>query len=455
MQSREPIAFPRFLPEQQLLVRDLYRQMRAFETAPAEEQRATQAAQLSRLLMHAHAHSPFWRARIDTAGIDPARVDNVACLASLPILTRADVQEHAPAMRARTANMTEADLVVHSTSGSTGQPVRVEKLASVYVPLYQAMELVDQSWHGRDPRKTLGVCIPGIGVVDDGVWGPPVAWFEQVGRAYAFDFQRATPEDLYERLVRHRPAYVSIPPVGVLALAEAAELHGGAPTVEQFITSMGTVTPAVREAARTTFGARVTDRYSCEECGLLALQCPQHDHYHVAAATVIIEVVDDDGAACPPGKMGRVLITCLHGYAMPLIRYELGDLAAWGAPCDCGITLPVLKEVAGRTRDLITMPDGKRRVLVANLGFLGIPNVDVRQHEVRLYTCGTAELRVRCRQPLGADGRERLRAILAGLVGEGIPIVVTETHDLSWAGNAKRRDLVRMDIPFIAVSQLS
>ena len=63
---------------------------------------------------------------------------------------------------------------------------------------------------------------------------------------------------------------------------------------------------------------------------------------------------------CPVGKPGRVLLTSMQSYAMPLIRYEIGEMAEWGEQCDCGITLPVIKQLWGRTRHLITTPDGKK-----------------------------------------------------------------------------------------------
>ncbi|RLM48768.1 phenylacetate--CoA ligase family protein, partial [Halobellus sp. Atlit-31R] len=82
-----------------------------------------------------------------------------------------------------------------------------------------------------------------------------------------------------------------------------------------------TVTGAMRRDCKAVFGARVIDRYTCEEAGWLALQCPKHEHLHVFTSNTLIEIVDAQGIACPVGMPGRVLVTALHSHAMPLIRY--------------------------------------------------------------------------------------------------------------------------------------
>jgi phenylacetate-CoA ligase len=71
-------------------------------------------------------------------------------------------------------------------------------------------------------------------------------------------------------------------------------------------------------------------------------------------------VLDDQGAPCPPGTIGRVVVTSLHNFATPFIRYQLGDYAEPGEACDCGRGLPVLRHVAGRARNMAVLPDGSR-----------------------------------------------------------------------------------------------
>ena len=76
--------------------------------------------------------------------------------------------------------------------------------------------------------------------------------------------------------------------------------------------------------------------------------------------TLIVEILDADDAPCREGQVGRVVVSDLHNFATPLIRYDIGDYAAPGPICSCGRGLPTLKRIYGRERNLILMPDGTR-----------------------------------------------------------------------------------------------
>jgi phenylacetate-CoA ligase len=449
MQTNEPVVFPRFLPEHALLVRDLHGQMIGFQTQPIEAQRRTQAAQLARLLDHAARTSVFWRDRIAAAGIDPARFDNLGDLARLPVLSRDDLVTHADAMRARTPGMTDALIHTGHTSGSTGKPVRVERFLPVYAPLYQAADLVDGAWHGRDARKTLGRFWALAADVDNGHWGPPAEFFGPVGKAFSRDLRTHRVEALYDTIRLHRPAYMLTTPTAVRALSECALADRDPPRIEQFVTSGEVVDDATRLLAHRAFGAKVADRYSCEECGWLALQCPRHDHYHVMSATTVIELLDERGHPCVPGETGRVVVTSLHSYAMPLIRYELGDLAVAGPACDCGVTLPVLSRIVGRTRNVLRLPDGSRRVVIGNAAF-ALKDLPVLEQQLRQYACGTLEFALRATRPLMPAEHERIRGWLLDQVDGSLPVVVTETAEVSWGALEKRKELVAVDRPYAA-----
>jgi phenylacetate-CoA ligase len=108
-----------------------------------------------------------------------------------------------------------------------------------------------------------------------------------------------------------------------------------------------------------SFTCPVFNKYSCWETGPIAWECPEEHSLHVDSGT-LLEIVDSNNNPLKSG-MGRVLVTSLHNKAMPLLRYELGDYASWGKPCDCGRGLPVLEEVHGRTTEFVILPSGKKR----------------------------------------------------------------------------------------------
>jgi len=130
--------------------------------------------------------------------------------------------------------------------------------------------------------------------------------------------------------------------------------------LRQVCTFAETLRPETRSVIREAWGAGVADMYSAQEMGYLALQCPDSEGYHVQSENVLLEVLDDEDRPCGPGQTGRVVITALHNFAMPLIRYELSDIVEVGGPCSCGRGLPVIRGIRGRLRNLATLPDGRR-----------------------------------------------------------------------------------------------
>ena len=121
-----------------------------------------------------------------------------------------------------------------------------------------------------------------------------------------------------------------------------------------------TVDLDVRKWCQRAWGVPVLDKYSAVEVGMIALQCPGGEHLHCLSETVRVEVIDQHGAPCLPGAIGRIVVTPLHAYATPLLRYAIGDYAEVGEPCPCGRNLPVLKRILGRTRNMLVRPQGGR-----------------------------------------------------------------------------------------------
>ncbi len=103
--------------------------------------------------------------------------------------------------------------------------------------------------------------------------------------------------------------------------------------------------------------SNVRDNYGSTET-FIAFQCPSGS-YHINAEHVWVEIVDDTGNEVAPGQMGRVLLTTLENYLMPLVRYEIGDFAtAVRSECPCGRTLPLLGRILGRQANMFRKPNG-------------------------------------------------------------------------------------------------
>jgi phenylacetate-CoA ligase len=208
------------------------------------------------------------------------------------------------------------------------------------------------------------------------------------------------------------------------------------------------VPQSLRHLVHEAFGSKLVDRYSCGEIGLIALQCPKHDHYHVMSGTVLLEIVDEAGLPCPIGQPGHVLVTGLQSYAMPIIRYELGDIAQWGPPCDCGIGLPVIEKILGKTRDFVLHPNGHKHFV--SLGGAFAHDVTALQiYEVVFYTNSIIEFTYTARAELSLMELESLEAQLQERFGHPWPVVFKRVVAIAHGGFRKRREFSKMDVPYM------
>src|SRR5262249_33729514 len=161
---------------------------------------------------------------------------------------------------------------------------------------------------------------------------------------------------------REQPAYLMTFASVIRELARYCRSAGlRLPGLRSLCSYSETIADDLADLCQEAFGAELVDVYSAAEVGYLALQCPERKQYHAQSETHMVEVLDQRGQPCPPGTVGTVVVTPFYNYAMPLLRYSIGDLAEVGTPCGCGRTLPALARIVGRSRDLVVLPSGGRR----------------------------------------------------------------------------------------------
>jgi phenylacetate-CoA ligase len=162
-----------------------------------------------------------------------------------------------------------------------------------------------------------------------------------------------------ERVIEFDPLYLYTYPSNIEGMLQVLEeTNRKLRSLRRIFTIAETVDEALRERTRRILGVEIADNYGATE-GFIAWQCPQGS-YHINAEHVFVELVDEEGRQVPPGDMGRVIITTLENFLMPLVRYDLTDYAiAAEGTCRCGRTLPLLSRVVGRKRSLFRHADGR------------------------------------------------------------------------------------------------
>jgi phenylacetate-CoA ligase len=398
-----------------------------------------QLGQLAILLRHAHATVPFYKASWAGA-YDPAAPLTPARFARLPLLARRDLQDGFAQLRSTHPPAAHGAPEERRTSGSSGAPVRF--LGTPLDGLYwNAFTLRDHLWHGRDLSLKLAVIRRETERSDAANWGPATQGLVVTGRSVG-NAVRADARAQIEWLREQRPGCLFTYPSLVREMARLSIRDGIAlPGLREVRTLAEALGADDRALVREAWGVPLTDLYSASEAGYLALQCPAHEHYHVQSENVLLEVLDDSGAPCAPGQIGRVVVTPLHGFAMPLVRYDIGDYAELGEPCSCGRGLPVLKRILGRVRNMLTTADGRRYWPVFGTRAL-MDSAPVRQYQFVQKTTDLVEARIVTDTPLSEDQEARFRERVLSLLPAGLALRFAYVADIPRAASGKFEEFV-------------
>ncbi len=320
---------------------------------------AYQQQLLEPLLRHAQRNVPFYRERLtpilSTDGLDMSRWANV------PILTRADALTNISALTAKVIPPHVGAVSMSETSGSTGIPLPHKKNELMDVASLGMTDRLYRWWkfNGNlalasfiSPFKEFGPPPDGSRKVE---WRPgyPRGLHHVIG-------MWADTKTQAEWLIKRRPHYLNAIASTLMPLAEYIECNGLDLRFDAIISRASVLDDETREACRRLLSDVIIDQYGAQEVGFVACECPHCGLYHISAESILVEVLDNAGRPCREGEMGRVVLTSLYNYAMPFIRYEIGDFAVVGpSKANCSIKLPTLEKIVGRYRNMFTLKDGR------------------------------------------------------------------------------------------------
>jgi phenylacetate-CoA ligase len=233
-----------------------------------------------------------------------------------------------------------------------------------------AFLLRDLQWTQVDPRGTLAAIRTTkhvgaelsqfmIGVTQPN-WNALLHSLVKTGPAHVMDVQQ-DPCFQLDWLERVQPHCLLSYPSNLVALARLVRSSGRKiPRLSAIQSISETLPPETKREVENAFGVPVWNAYSCREAGYLASPCPERHGLHVHSENVLLEVLDPSNRPCRVGETGRVVLTTLHNFLAPFVRYEIQDEATVGPErCPCGRGLPLLTHVGGKARPLFLLPDGR------------------------------------------------------------------------------------------------
>lgn len=385
-----------------------------------EQLQELQNERLRALIKHAYENVPYYRRIFEERGLTDRDIQTVKDLPKLPILTKGDIRRNFDDLKAKDFKKWKPYL--NATGGSTGEPLRY----------YTAMEATSIGWASNfrawgwagyklgDKRATLA----GASLVPD---KRPSLTFRlrclgernRLLSAVHMDEQRMA--SYAKKMVSYKPKFLRGYPSAIYVFANYLK-EAGIDIIRPraIFTDAETLLPQHRQVIERQFGCKVLDGYGCRDGGAAAGECMEHRGYHISVEQVVIEFVKN-GKPAAPGASAEIILTDLYNYAMPFIRYAVGDMGALvNEQCSCGRGLPLMKSLEGRTTDLIVFNNGV--TLSGPALTLVFKDCHIRQYQVIQEAKDKLVIKVIKAEHYSDRDTEHFLGIIKAHAGEGVEI---------------------------------
>lgn len=399
-----------------------------------------QNERINQMVKAAIADVPYYHSKYAAAAGQWGKIGVANLAAHLPVLDKATVR--ADASQFVSGAFAAADLMTVFTSGTTGTPLQVTAAKSAVAQNFAFFSQFLLRC-GVDPFDWSGT-FAGRLIVPNEQPGPPFWRCNYAMRTWLFSSYHISEKNMphyIAKLQAANPLYIDSYPSSIYSVARYILAHKVSHTLQlrAIVTSSETLRPDERATIEKAFRCKVYDQYGCAEMAVFAYEC-NAGMYHSHPLYALVEVLDENGAACDPGEEGELVLTGLVNQAMPLIRYRIGDRAIVGrGPCACGSAHPVLQRIVGREDDCIVTPEGNfvGRLDPLFKGLRGICEAQIVQqslHEVRVLVVPGTDFDAEAAAGLVGGLRER--------VGEAMQIKVEVVDSIARGRNGKFRSVV-------------
>jgi phenylacetate-CoA ligase len=398
------------------------------EKWPVEQLERYQVTQLHSVLHHAYDHVPYYRARLDEAGVRPDDVRTIGDLQQLPTLRKRDLQEHLDDLLATTTPPRKRKY--HTTGGSTGIPVGFYHDRGRTSALEWAF--MTSQWRRVGYRDGDRSAVMRGTPVQHGIWHFDALRNNLLLSSYHMTDDRL-PEYL-DLLRKFRPKYIQAYPSSITLVARFMRLHDEPPLegVEAILCGSENLYDWQRAELARAFRCRVFSWYGQSECVCLAGECEHDDRLHIFPQYGVTELVDEeDNVVTEPGQLGEIVATGFLSRVMPLIRYRTADLASYaeGSCHLCGRPYRLFERIEGRLQEFIITAAG-RHISMAAIN-MHTPIFDnVQQFRFFQDTPGVVVFRFIPKPTYTPADETGIRAELAPKLGDDVTLVLERVEEI-------------------------
>lgn len=394
-----------------------------------------------RLVTYAYHHVPLYKKLYDASGFHPDRLKEPADIRRIPCTDKALFQQ--TSLQERIADDCQvSSLVRRRTSGSTGSPLDVyysaqdriyRTLLHLRILFHNGMRLRDRMAHISDSRHAI----------DERYI------FQKLGFLPKDFVYAADPvEKQLQELLSIQPAVIYSYASSMVLLAAEIEKQASLPIQPRLVFTTGELlTEADRNRINRAFNVELKDIYGLVEMGDVAWQCPQVSGYHLNIDSFYAEVGESE--KCAEGiSTGPLILTNLHSYAMPFIRYRVGDVVSLPEPiqregyssrCACGCDFPRIRVLQGRADDWLYSADGRR---ISPLIFVVASIPGVQQYRMIQETYDRLVVQILPGQGFCRDTLKKVADHVLQVMGPEIKVEAVQVDSLPKETSGKMRRVI-------------
>lgn len=302
---------------------------------------------LKNIIDHAYKNVPYYNKLLKNKHLCLDDIKNLEDINKIPLTNKTDVRD------SKIEDVMSKGTIIKEchterTSGSTGIPLEV----------LRTNKDMDYRW-----AKECYVLFECGGKINDKIVflrAEPMKkyWFQKLGilRTNSVIIRQTIPK-IIDELSEEKPDVLDSFPSVYLLLSNHIKESGINPRIG--LSSGENLSKKMRETINSAYDIELFQDYSSTEFGRIAFECKEHEGMHIISDDIIVEFIKD-GENVSAGEEGEIVITALHNYGMPIIRYRMGDIGILSDEnCNCGRTIPMIERIEGRTDDYIKLPSGK------------------------------------------------------------------------------------------------
>ena len=336
--------------------------MKEYEYKSITECRELQKGLLFNILSYTIKNIPYYRDIVKKKDITISRTDIFEDIKKFPILNKEILRNYFDNLKSETF---EGNYYKNTSGGSTGEPAVFLQDTS-YNEKEKGAKIFFNEWTGRKVGEKMIKLWGSEREILEGSQGID-GWINEnilnIKLLNSFRMSESDMRDYVEIINKEKPKIIEAYVQSIYELSKFIKNNNlKVYSSKGIITSAGTLYPEFLKLIEEVFKTKVYNQYGSREAGIMAFSCEKNDGLHLNIFNQYIEILDDKMQPSKAGEIGQVYVTTLNNYVMPLIRFQIEDMAApaKNEQCSCGRGLPLIEKVVGRTSSLFISECGQK-----------------------------------------------------------------------------------------------